>query len=112
MDFGLSRTASRLTQQFAAQQATWLKGLGPTLARLKESFYPPNLRAIEDLRFEEVEKVVMADGIPLYGVPRTSIAEALIRADSAGTRRDLLIGQQVEGDLCRLLRGGGGLRQG
>jgi hypothetical protein len=42
------------------------------------------------LKFEEVEQVVMVDGIPLYGVPRTSTAEALIRADAASKRRDIL----------------------
>jgi hypothetical protein len=34
--------------------------------------------------------VVMADGIALYGVPRTSIAEALIRAEGAAKRREIL----------------------
>lgn len=53
---------------------------------LKLTFYPPNLRQIDGLRWEEVESVVMVDGIALYGVPRSSIAEALIRADSAAKR--------------------------
>lgn len=57
---------------------------------LKLTFYPPNLRQIDGLRWEEVESVVMVDGIALYGVPRSSIAEALIRADSAAKRRDIL----------------------
>ena len=90
LDFGFSTSISKITQQFAAQQAPWLKTLGPTLERLKASFYPPNLRTIEDLEFEDVEKVVMADGIALYGVPRTAIAEALIRADTAAKRREIL----------------------
>ena len=90
VDFGLSKTVAKITQQYAAQQATWLKTLGPTLARLKASFYPPNLRDIEDLHFEDVEKVVMANGIALYGVPRTSVAEALIRAESAAKCREIL----------------------
>lgn len=90
LDFGFSTSISKITQQFAAQQAPWLKTLGPTLERLKASFYPPNLRSIEDLDFEDVEKVVMADGIALYGVPRTAIAEALIRADTAAKRREIL----------------------
>jgi hypothetical protein len=59
-------------------------------SEIKASFYPPNLRAIEGMYFEDVEKVVMADGIALYGVPRTAIAEALIRADSAAKRREIL----------------------
>lgn len=90
LNFGFSTSISKITQQFAVQQASWLKTLGPTLERLKASFYPPNLRAIGDLDFEDVEKVVMADGIALYGVPRTTIAEALIRADTAAKRREIL----------------------
>lgn len=90
IDFGISDSVAKVAQQFAAQQTTWLKTLGPTLERLKANFYPPNLRGIEDLKFEDVEKVVMADGIALYGVPRTSIAEALILADSVAKRREIL----------------------
>ena len=90
LDLGLSESISKITQQFAAQQAPWLKTLEPTLKGLKASFYPPNLRVIEDLDFEDVEKVVMADGIALYGVPRTAIAEALIRAETAAKRREIL----------------------
>jgi hypothetical protein len=90
LDFGFSESLSKITQQVAAQQASWLRTLGPTLQKLKASFYPPNLRAIEGMYFEDVEKVVMADGIALYGVPRTAIAEALIRADSAAKRREIL----------------------
>lgn len=90
IDFGISDSVAKLAQQFASQQSSWLKTLGPTLERLRESFYPPNLGGIEDLEFEDVEKVVMADSIALYGVPRTAIAEALIRADSAAKRREIL----------------------
>jgi hypothetical protein len=90
IDFGISDSVAKIAQQFAAQQSSWLKTLGPTLEWLRESFYPPNLRGIEDLEFEDVEKVVMADGIALYGVPRTTIADALIRADSAAKRREIL----------------------
>lgn len=90
IDFGLSETMAKLGAQFAAQQASWLKAIGPALAGLRTAFYPPNLRDIGDLDFEQVEEVVMVDGIPLYGVPRTSTAEALIRAESASKRRDIL----------------------
>ena len=90
VDFGLSDSFARLAQQVATQQSAWMRTLGPSLERLKFSFYPPNLQAIEGLRWEEVESVVMVDGIALYGVPRTAIAEALIRADSAAKRRDIL----------------------
>jgi len=90
VDFGLSGTFTKLAQQVATQQSAWLKTMGPAFASLKLSFYPPNLRKIDGLRWEEVESVVMVDGIALYGVPRSSIAEALIRADSAAKRRDIL----------------------
>lgn len=90
IDFGLSETMTKVVSQFAAQQASWLKAIGPALANIKWTFYPPNLQDIEGLTFEQVEEVVMVDGIPLYGVPRTSPAEALIRADSASKRRDIL----------------------
>lgn len=96
LDFGFSESLSKITQQVAAQQASWLRTLGPTLQKLKASFYPPNLRAIEGMYFEDVEKVVMADGIALYGVPRTAIAEALIRADSAAKRREI-VGRRWKG---------------
>jgi hypothetical protein len=90
LDFGFSESLSKIIQQFAARQATWLKTLGPTLEKLKASFYPPNLLAIEGMYFVDVEKVVMADGIALYGVPGTAIAEALIRPGSAARRREIL----------------------
>ncbi len=90
VDFGLSDSFAKLAQTVAAQQSAWIETLGPSLERLKLSFYPPNLQPIEGLRWEAVESVVMVDGIALYGVPRTAIAEALIRADTAAKRRDIL----------------------
>ncbi len=85
-DFGWNTNAAAL---FAEKQLSWLKDIAPTfdfLARL----YPANLRGIEDLDFEEVEAVVMLDGIALYGVPRREIAEKLIRAGSSAARREVL----------------------
>lgn len=90
IDFGLSSSFANVAQKFAEQQAAWLKNVGPALEAIKLSFYPSNLREIEGLRFEEVEQVVMVDGIALYAVPRKSIAEALVRADGASQRRDIL----------------------
>ncbi|MFT4187833.1 MAG: hypothetical protein QM621_04565 [Aeromicrobium sp.] len=72
IDFGISDSFAKLASQFAAQQSSWFKALGPALERLGESFYPFNLRAIENLEFEDIEKVVMADSIALYGVPRAT----------------------------------------
>ncbi|MUN62874.1 hypothetical protein GMA12_06920 [Kocuria sediminis] len=85
-DFGIAQSAAK----FAAHQTTWLKGIGPAIAAMHAAFYPPNLRSIESLQFEEVEQIVMVDGIPLYGLPRAATAEALIRADGASKRRDIL----------------------
>lgn len=90
VDLGVSDTVSRAIAQFASIQADWLKHLAPTLANLKRSFYPENLQPIDGLRFESVEEIVMSDGIPLYGVPRTSIAQALLEADGRGRRREIL----------------------
>jgi len=87
VDFG---AFAKIGQQFAEQQSTWLKTLAPTLERLRKSFYPPNLHGIKDLEFEEVEKVVLADGIALYGLPRVTVSEAIIRAESAAKRREIL----------------------
>src|SRR5690606_22234478 len=86
-----SRTAvSRITSTFAEQHAALFNNLGPAIAAIRTNFYPPNLRAIEDLKFAYVEAVVMVEGIPLYGLPRTATADALIRAGGASERRRIL----------------------
>lgn len=90
IDFSAFAVAGEIAEKFAAQQTAWLKGLAPAIAAMRAAFYPPNLREVVGLGFEEVEQVVMADGIPLYGLPRASIAEALIRADGASKRRAVL----------------------
>lgn len=81
---------SKISATFAEQQSALLKNLGPAIAAIRVGFYPSNLRGIEDLTFADVTAVVMADGIPLYGVPRAATAEALIRADSVGKRREII----------------------
>ncbi|WIY04414.1 hypothetical protein QRX60_11410 [Amycolatopsis mongoliensis] len=90
VNFGLSDTVNKAASQFAIQQVSWLKDIAPALANIRASFYPKNLQGIEGLEFEQVEEVVMVDGIPLYGVPRTSTALALIRAESVSKRREIL----------------------
>lgn len=82
--------ASRITSTFAEQQSALFKNLGPAIAAMRANFYPPNLRAIEGLKFTDVETVVMVEGIPLYGLPRTATAAALIRAEGASERRRIL----------------------
>lgn len=86
IDFTVFDAASRIVEQ----QTAWLRNLDTAIAAMQASFYPRNLRAIADLEWEDVEQVVMVDGIPLYGVVRTEIAEALIRADSTDERREIL----------------------
>ncbi|MGC4895449.1 hypothetical protein [Micromonospora sp. DT31] len=81
---------SKITATFAEQQSALLRNLGPAIAAMRASFYPPNLRAIEDLKFADVETVVMVEGISLYGLPRTATADALIRAGGASERRRIL----------------------
>lgn len=90
IDFSAFAGAARAAELFASQQATWLNNIAPALASMRAAFYPPNLRGIEGLELEDVEKVVMADGIPLYGLPRPSIAQALIQAGGARGRREVL----------------------
>lgn len=90
VDFGFNENAAKLVQQYAAEQNSWLKTIGSRLAKIKISFYPDNLEAIDDLAFEDVEAVVMLDGIALYGVPRTEIAEKLVRAETTAERRNVL----------------------
>ena len=103
VDFGSSGGFTKLARQVATQQSAWLKTIRPAFESPKFSFYPPNLRQIAGLRWVEVESVVMVDGIALYGVPRSSIAEALIRADSAAKRRGILGNRwkTISGD-CRV----------
>lgn len=90
VDFGFDKTAAKLVQQYAAEQNSWLKTIGSRLAKIKIRFYPDNLEAIDGLAFEDVEAVVMLDGIALYGVPRTEIAQKLVRAETTAERRNIL----------------------
>lgn len=89
-DFGFNDAAAKWAAQFASQQNSWLKTIGPRLAKLTFRIYPANLQAIEGLGFQVVEQAVMLDGIALYGIPRTAIAQALIEADSTSARREVL----------------------
>lgn len=90
LHFGITESFAKVAANFAEQQASWLRSIETAISAMRASFYPPNLRAIEGLKLEEVEQVVMVDGIALYGLPRATIAEALIRADGARNRRNIL----------------------
>ena len=90
VDIGLDQSAARRVAKQIELQASWLKDIGSASTAIHAADYPLNLQGIKGLKVEEVEQVVMVDGIPLYGLPRTSIAEALIRADGATCRRAIL----------------------
>lgn len=90
IDFGVLGNASKIAGNFVDLHASWLKDLGPALAAMRATFYPKNLREVEDLDFDAVETLTMSDGIPLYGIPRAEIAASLIGADSMGERRRIL----------------------
>lgn len=90
VDFGLDPSAGKFASLWAAQQTSVLSRLSSLAGTLKVGFYPPNLAAIENLRLEDVEEVVMIDGIALYAVPRTAIAEKLINAKTTSERRTIL----------------------
>ncbi|MFC6088104.1 hypothetical protein [Saccharothrix lopnurensis] len=90
VDFRIGGMATGALSNFAGQYADFLANVQASLVKVEFSFYPPNLREIKNLKFEQVESVVMVDGIPLYGIPRASTAEELIIADSASKRRMLL----------------------
>lgn len=67
-------------------------------ARHAALMYPANLRGIEDLRLRDIQRVVMDDGIPLFGVPREETARALLGAATRSQRRAVL-GQRWRGIL-------------
>lgn len=81
---------AKIGQQLFEQHSPWMKSLASALERLGELSYPPNLRGIKGLKFEEVEEVVMVDGIALYGLPRVAVSEAIIRAEGTAKRREIL----------------------
>ena len=58
-----------------------------------QSQLPPNLSPIQNITFSNVYNISMSDGLPLYGLPRPSIASALIFASNLESRR-LIIGNK------------------
>lgn len=95
---------SGFTEAFAAQQKALWEQLAPALEALGNFRYPANLRPVERITPERVQAVALVDGIALYGVPRTAIAQALIDADGAEDRRAILEDRWPEISVdCRLL---------
>lgn len=65
--------------------------LADQVARLQRDLLPPNLRGLSDqITFSEVHDFLEVEGIPLYLVPRASIAERLILAKDHAARRAIL----------------------
>lgn len=88
--FGWNDQLAKIAGLYAAQQANWLRSITPALDSLRVNFFPANLQGIENLGLEDIEQVVMLDGIGLYEVPRAEIAERLVRAPNSSARRDIL----------------------
>lgn len=86
--FGPSGALATITGQWARQSAAIHSYLQNT--RRINWGIPPNLASLDDVWIRDYGPVVITDGIPLYGVPRARIAEALIKADSSEERWDLL----------------------
>lgn len=88
-DFGQGAFARALSG-FGQSQFDWLERVSDIASRFRKAWLPANLRDIDDVSIELVEEVVMVDGISLYGVPSPEVAGALLKADSAAKRRDIL----------------------
>jgi hypothetical protein len=80
---------SIVTKGFATQYAR-LHSLAELAARAVRLIFPLNLRKIEGLTLAAIDAVIMDEGIPLYGVPRTETARMLIEARSSADRRAIL----------------------
>ena len=106
IDFGWTDRFAQIAKQWADRQYDWLKAITPALAKVLANFFPGNLQGIDGLRLEDVEQVVMLDGIALYGIPRAEIAERLINAESSSARREILgrKWREIAAD-CRALLG-------
>lgn len=85
-----SDSVARIADQIARQHEATFKSIAEAAKKFSAAIYPENLRGIEDLAFEDVKEVVLEDGIALYGVPRTEIAQALIKADGTAERLAIL----------------------
>lgn len=91
-DFGVSFAG--FADQIARQHRETFKSIAAAGKKLSAAFYPVNLRDIEDLDFKTIEEVVLEDGIALYVVPRTTIAEVLMRAEGTEARLAIIDDEQ------------------
>lgn len=99
--------SSSVTQIAKLHQAQF-RSLAESARRLRSTFYPPNLLAIEErFDFTTIEQIVLEDGIALYGVPRSSIAKALVRAEGTAARFAVIDSEwRAVVDDCRALLDG------
>lgn len=87
-DFG--EPYARFSEQVTRWHAEVVQPFAERAQEIHRALFAENLRDIEDLTLAEVEEVVMVDGIALYGIPRTSIAEEIIRADGTEARLEVI----------------------
>ncbi len=59
-NFGWNSQFQDIASQLATQHSAWLKNLAKFDFKLP---YPANLDGIEDLRLEEIEQVILVEGI-------------------------------------------------
>jgi len=85
-DFGFNESAAKWAAQFASQQNSWLKTIGPGW-QAHLHYLPRQLAGHRGFGVPGGH----LDGIALYGIPRTTaIAQSLIEADSTSARREIL----------------------
>jgi hypothetical protein len=71
--------------------SSWAAELAEATARILLASWPPNLRPLADeLRIGEVLDVLEFEGIPLYLVPRSATAKALLVANGTAARRAVI----------------------
>lgn len=97
-DFAALTSLNALVDPLLLMRAAWLDSydfsgfrsfLVEFAANLKNFQLPPNLASISGVSFESIATVV-EDGIPLYRVPRKSIAASLLSAPDGVARRAIL----------------------
>ena len=88
--FGANDIIAKIAQQYASQQNEWLDRISSGICQLSFDFYPSNLEDINSIDLEEIQTVVMLDGIALYELPRKEIAIKFLKASSSSALRDIL----------------------
>lgn len=87
--FGAGGAVAAMGTHFAAWSKN-IEAFWAAMPKLPLRLLPPNLEGMEDVSIRAYGPVVITDGIPLYGIPRTSIAESILKAESSAERWSLL----------------------